>query len=75
MSKNDLISLFIENNDKLSNSITELANQKANASETLKRMESQQAVSKSANDSAMLKNSATGETMLEKRTIFKARIH
>ena len=40
-SKNDLISIFTENN-KLNNSVIELANQLANVSETLKRMESQQ---------------------------------
>ena len=51
ISKNHVISLFIEDNDKLNNSITELANQLAYVSETLKRIESQQAVSKTANNS------------------------
>ena len=51
ISKNHVISLFFEDNDKLNNSITELANQLAYVSETLKRIESQQAVSKTANNS------------------------
>ena len=48
---NNEISTFIENNDELINSITELANQSINVSKILKRMESQQAVSKTVNDS------------------------
>ena len=51
MSKNDLISLFIENNDKVNDTITELGNKLAKVSETLERMESQQAVSKAVIDS------------------------
>ena len=50
MSKNDLISLFIENNDKLSDIITELGKKLAKVGETFERMESQQAVSKTVND-------------------------
>lgn len=51
MSNKDLISLFIENNDKLNGTITELADKLAKVSEKLERMESQQAVSKTVNDS------------------------
>lgn len=51
MSNKDLISLFIENNDKLNDTITELADKLAKVSEKLERMESQQAVSKTVNDS------------------------
>lgn len=51
MSKKDLISLFIESNDKLNETITELADKLAKISEKSERMESQQAVSKTVNDS------------------------
>ena len=51
MSNKDLISLFIESNDKLNDTITELADKLAKVSEKLGRMESQQAVSKTVNDS------------------------
>ena len=51
MSKKDLISLFIESNDKLNETITELADKLAKISEKSERMESQQVVSKTVNDS------------------------
>lgn len=51
MSKKDLISVFIESNDKLNETITELADKLAKISEKSERMESQQAVSKTVNDS------------------------
>lgn len=51
MSKKDLISLFIESNDKLNETITELADKLAKISEKSERIESQQAVSKTVNDS------------------------
>ena len=46
-----LILLSNGNKDKLNDSITELANKLAKVIETLERMESQQAVSKTVNDS------------------------
>lgn len=47
MSKNDLVSLFIVNNDKRNNTINEVANQLTNVS----KMESQQAIFKTVNES------------------------
>ena len=41
--QNDLISLFVERNDKLKDTIIELGNKLAKVSKTLERMESQQA--------------------------------
>ena len=51
MSKNDLILLFIENNNKLNDTITELGNMLPKVSEKLERMESQQALSIIVNES------------------------
>lgn len=58
MSKIDLITLFIENNNKLNVTITKLASKLAKVSETLQRMESQQAVStiSTVNDSMHMCN-------------------
>ena len=51
MSKNDLILLFIENNNKLNDTITELGNMLPNVSEKFERMEAQQALSIIVNES------------------------
>ena len=56
MSKNDLISLFIVNNDKRNNTINEVAKQVTNVSE----MESQQTVSKTGT----AKNNVISSTFL-----------
>ena len=46
-----LKSQFTENNDKLSDTVTELVNKLTKVSETLERMQSQQAVSETVNES------------------------
>lgn len=51
MSKNDLILLFIENNNKLNDTITELGNMLPKVSEKFERMEAQQALSIIVNES------------------------
>lgn len=51
ISKNYLILLFTENNNKPNITIIEVANKLAKVCETLERMGSQQAVSKAVNDS------------------------
>ena len=50
MSKNNLISLLIVKNDELHDTITELGNKLAKVSETLEKIKSQQAVSKTVDD-------------------------
>ena len=51
MSKNDLILSFIENNNKLNDTITELGNMLPKVSEKFERMEAQQALSIIVNES------------------------
>ena len=48
--KEELISMFLENYEKLNDNVTQLTNQLAQVDKTLKRMESQLAVSKSVNE-------------------------
>ena len=50
LGKNELISMFLENYEKLNVNITQLENQLAQVDKTFKRMESQLAVSKSVNE-------------------------
>ena len=47
--KEELIFMFLENYEKLNGNVTQLTNQLAQVDKTLKRMESQLAVSKSVN--------------------------
>ena len=49
LGKEELISMFLENYEKLNDNVTQLTNQLAQVDKTLRKMESQLAVSNSAN--------------------------
>ena len=50
LNKEELISLFVENDDKLNSNMANLTNQLAEVNKTLKRMESQLQISKTINN-------------------------
>ena len=49
LGKEELISMFLENYEKLNDNVTQLTNQLAQVDKTFRKMESQLAVSNSAN--------------------------
>ena len=49
LGKEELISMFLENYEKLNDNVTQLTDQLAQVDKTLRKMESQLAVSNSAN--------------------------
>ena len=64
LGKEELISMFLENYEKLNDNVTQLTNQLAQIDKILKRMELQLAVSKSVNE-AFQKNDENVLKLLE----------
>ena len=50
LNEKELISLFVENNDKLTSNMANITNQQAEVNKTLERMESQLQLSKAINN-------------------------
>ena len=74
LNKEELISPFVQNDDKLNSNIANLTNQLAEVNKTLERMESQLEISKTINNTLKNCHFHLEKTMLEKKTIFLARM-